>query len=346
MKYFFCFLLLFSTSFASQISNKTETSFEISFSKEKTKQKSSFVLFSYESNTELSSKLETALSKSIPELKNSTDLTKLKPVDGIYILGKVGGLGKVNIVGAKYATKFYLSIYKLEDGKYELEKSLSSSTLAQQPKVNATDIIFKNTDTDHLFITWKPAINSEGALLLISKDKAPLAPKDGEVYRASQHYGQDTSLVQNGTYALYFGRKKFNEFIKIDHLKYGTYYFQVYSYNGAGEAINYNTDKAQANPREVTTKLPPPKLNDDVESLDETFGIGWSKVEAASTYEVQVSYDPAFLTFVEHYDTIDVGNTTIYEIVKSEQEKVMYVRVRAKDGRNISNWSNIIEVED
>ena len=92
-------------------------------------------------------------------------------------------------------------------------------------------------------------------------------------------------------------------------------------------------------------KLAAPVL-DDSDYLDETFEIEWTEIKGAETYEIQVSLDPEFITPVENYDTVDVGKTLVYEIYSENPEIVYYVRVRAKNGRNISQWSNIMELED
>lgn len=348
MKYILFFILLNCTAFADYIDNVQAHSFYITYkSVEQAKKDDLIIFYYYTDENEAMKDNKTLPMSNIPVITKTIDLSKMKPnKEGVYILGKNNGLTKFTVTGLKAKSFFTLKSYSLESGKYKKLMTIRTSSLAEEPKENPTDIIFKNTSTDHLYITWKEPNSPDGILLLVSKDKKPTPPSDGVIYKANHSYGSKGAFVGGTTYAVYSGKKQFADFIKIDSLDYGTYYFQAYSYNGELGNINYNIKGGQANPRSVTMKLPPPILDEDSEFLEQTFEIKWSKVVGATTYEVQAAYDPDFLTFVENYNTVDVGNTIIYEIVTSDPDKEMYVRVRAKNGRNVSDWSNIIEVED
>ena len=348
MKYIIALLLLVSSVFSQEVKIESieDTSLEISYPSNYKFDKNQIFVFAYITPNEKVD-IESIIPKEgIVPIQKEVNLRKLTPInDRFYILGKNSNLDKITLTGLLPKSHFIIGAYSLYEGEYKGHMLMMSSTRATEPKESPEGIIFKNTDTDHLFITWKDAINSEGSLLLVSKDKAPIPPVDGALFEPSLKYGTSKSVNDGTTYSLYSGRKDFSEFLKIENLEYGTYYFQVYSYNGGLGNINYNINPGAGNPREVTMKLPAPKI-EDTDFLDETFEIKWTEVKGAETYEMQVALDSEFLTPVENYNTVDVGNTTVYEVNSANPEIKYYVRVRAKNGRNISQWSNIMELED
>lgn len=345
MKYIIALLLL-TTSVYSLEYKIEDTSVEIIYPDDYKNEKNHVFVFAYNPPNQELDIMSSLQTEGIVPIQKEVNLRKLKITNNTYyILGKNTSHDKILLTGLLPKSYFTLRSYRLNDGKYEPVWALTSSTKATEPIESPEGIIFKNTDTDHLFITWKEAINSDGSLLLVSKDKPPIPPVDCNVFSPSTKYGTSKAVNDGTTYSLFSGRKEFSDFIKIENLEYGTYYFQVFSYNGDKEFINYNTKPGAGNPRSVTMKLPPPEL-EDFDFLEETIELEWSKVEGATSYELQIGLDPEFVTTAENYDKIDVGNTTVFEMYAIESVPVFYVRVRAKDGRNISQWSNILELEE
>ncbi len=346
MKYIIALLLLVSSVFSQEFRNIEDTSLEIYYPENYEYEKDHVFIFAYVQPNQKLEVLSTLPTEGIVPIQAEVNLRKLKQTDSTYyILGKNTSHDKIVLTGLLPKNYFTIRAYKLVNSKYVPAMAVMTSTKATEPIESPEGIIFKNTDTDHLFITWKDAINSEGSLLLVSKDKPPIPPVDGAIFHPSKKYGTSKAVNDGMTYSLFQGRKDFSEFIKIENLEFGTYYFQVYSYNGSNEFINYNINPGAGNPREVTMKLAAPELEDS-DFLDETFEIEWTEVKGAETYEVQVALDPEFITPVKNYDNVDVGLTTVYEIYSENPEIVYYVRVRARNGRNISQWSNIMELED
>lgn len=345
MKYIIA-LILITTSIFSQEYIIEDTSLEIIFPENYEHSKEMIFVFAYNRPNQQVDILSTLPTEGIVPIQKEVNLRKLKITnDTYYILGKNTSHDRIRLTGLLPKSYFILQSYRLVDGKYTPVLGLASSTKATEPKESPEGIIFKNTDTDHLYITWKDAINSDGSLLLVSKDKPPIPPVDGQVFHPSLKYGTSKSVNDGTTYSLFAGKKDFSEFIKIENLEFGTYYFQVFSYNGENEFINYNTKSGAGNPREVTMKLAPPEL-EDYDFLDETVEIEWTEVEGAETYELQVALDPEFEVAVENYGLMDVGKINRYEMYLPQSVAIYYVRVRAKNGRNISQWSNVMEMED
>lgn len=347
MKYILCLILLFGTANAKFVENVQATSFDVSYEKLEDAKSDALIVLVYGNKRKGDIALENISKKNIPTITKVVDISKLKPTkDNYYIIGKNNGIMKFTVTGLKPSTDFFAYTYSYTNGQYFKHLVVSTKTLAPEPKEPSTNIIFKNTDTDNLYITWKDAPDSEGSLLLVSKDKPPISPVDGLIYEPNPVYGTNSSVTDGMTYSLYAGKKEFSNFLHITNLKYGTYYFQVYSYNGGLGDINYNLSTTKSNPRSVMMKLPPPKLLDNFKYLGETFEIHWEKVEGATTYEVQAAYDNKFANMLDNYDAVDVSNTLVYEVIAKNPEKEIYIRVRAKNGRNLSNWSNILEVQE
>lgn len=346
MKYIIALLLLASTAFSQEVKNVEDTSLEIIYPGGYEHKYEHVFVFTYITPNEKVD-IESIIPKEgIVPIQKEVNLRKLKPInDRFYILGANKDNNKITLSGLLPSSYFFIGSYYLYEGEYRMNMAVATTTKATEPQESPEGIIFKNTDTDHLFITWKDAINSDGSLLLVSKGKPPIPPVDGAVFHPSLKYGTSKSVNDGTTYSLFAGRKDFSEFIKIENLEFGTYFFQVYSYNGANEFINYNINPAPGNPREVTMKLAAPEM-DDFDYLEETIELEWTKVEGAETYELQVGLDPEFINLVENYELMDVGNTTIFEMYAINAERHYYVRVRARNGRNISQWSNIMEIED
>lgn len=346
MKYIIILLLFVSCAFSQKVRNIEDTSLEIHYPDDYEGNKDEIFIFAYTQPNQRIDVLKTLPKDGIVPIQKEVNIRKLKQTDSTYyILGKNTSHDKILVTGLLPKSHFIIYSFRFENGKYIPSMLFSTVTKATEPLESPEGIIFKNTDTDHLFITWKDAINSEGSLLLVSKGKPPLPPVDGKVFQPSLKYGKSKSVNDGATYSLFAGRKDYSQFLKIENLEFGTYYFQVFSYNGDKEFINYNTKPAPGNPREVTMKLAPPEM-EDFDYLEETIEIEWTKVDGAETYELQLGLDPEFITTVENYDIVDVGNITTYEMYAENSITKYYVRVRARNGRNISQWSNIMEIED
>lgn len=345
MKYILCFFLLIGTIYAEFVENVQESSFDVSYKKLEDAKSDALIVFAYGDKRKGEIALDDISKKSIPVITKIVDISKLKPTkDNYYIIGKNNGLMKFTVTGIKPSSDFIAYSYGYTNGQYTKQMIVKTKTLAPEPKECPKDIIFKNTGTDNLYITWKEAPGSEGSLLLVSKDKPPIPPVDAAQFKPNPVYGTSSSVNDGMTYSLFAGKKEFSDFLHITNLKYGTYYFQVYSYNGGLGDINYNLSTTKSNPRSVTMKLPPPNLLNNFKFLGESYEIHWDKVEGADTYEVQAAYDKQFTDIVKNYDIVDVSNTLVYEVASTNPEKKIYIKVRAKNGRNISDWSNILEV--
>ena len=252
MKYIIALLLLVSSVFSQEVKNVEDTTLEIFYPDDYEGNKDEIFVFAYTQPNQKIDILSTLPTEGIVPIQKELNLRKLKLTDSTYyILGKNTSHDKIVLTGIFPKLYFTIRSYRLSNGVYVPSVMIATMTKATEPKESPDGIIFKNTNTDHLFITWKDAINSEGSLLLVSKDKPPIPPVDGAVFQPSKIYGTSKSVNDGTTYSLFSGRKDFSDFIKIENLEFGTYYFQVYSYNGQNEFINYNINPGVGNPREV-----------------------------------------------------------------------------------------------
>ena len=72
------------------------------------------------------------------------------------------------------------------------------------------------------------------------------------------------------------------------------------------------------------------------------FNANWSAVSGAIGYNIDLSTDPAFGSFVGIYNNLNVGNTTSYNLISLSASTIYYYRIRARNGCSTSGYSNIV----
>ena len=75
-----------------------------------------------------------------------------------------------------------------------------------------------------------------------------------------------------------------------------------------------------------------------------SFTANWNSVSGATSYLLDVSTSNSFTTYVPGYQTLNVGNTTSYNVVGLSAKTTYYYRLRAYNGIGTSPDSNVISV--
>ncbi|HEY9044372.1 MAG TPA: fibronectin type III domain-containing protein [Ohtaekwangia sp.] len=88
---------------------------------------------------------------------------------------------------------------------------------------------------------------------------------------------------------------------------------------------------------------PVPHALEATEVMSTSFIASWNPVLGSSTYLVDISTDPQFLSYVDGYQSREVSDTHLH-ITGLAVEKQYYYRVRAQKGNTISGNSNVITV--
>ena len=241
-------------------------------------------------------------------------------------------------------THYYLQVYNLKNGKYEFVSQSDFTTLAQEPKVQAHGIVFENVTESSISIQWING-NGDGRIVVVSKDIDPNYPEDKVVYQPVQDISKEKPNLKD-SWVVYDGKGKNNEW-KLDNLQPGTYYFQIFEYNGDSILRNYNLNftHSEGNPRAKSTEMKQPQLNPAIDITKWGFTLNWSRIEGASSYFLDIATDKDFREKLPSYDAIDIGLNTTYKLMDLEQDKKYYVRIKAINRRGEGVYSNIIEVQ-
>lgn len=241
-------------------------------------------------------------------------------------------------------THYFLQVYNLKNGKYEFVAQSDFTTLAQEPKVQAHGIVFDDVTESSISIKWING-NGEGRIVIVSKDMEPNYPEDKVVYQPVQDISKEKPNLKN-SWVVYDGKGNNNE-LKLDNLQPGTYYFQIFEYNGDSILRNYNIKftQVEGNPRAKSTEMKQPQLNPATEITKWGFTLNWSRIEGASSYFLDIATDKDFREKLPSYDAIDIGLNTTYKLMDLEQDKKYYVRIKVINRRGEGVYSNIIEVQ-
>jgi len=128
-------------------------------------------------------------------------------------------------------------------------------------------------------------------------------------------------------------------------LQAGTYYFQIFEYNGDSIQRNYNVLSGKSgNPRAKTTSMQTPKLSPARDITKWGFTLDWTSVVGSSSYMLDIATDMDFKNKLSNYDSIDLGLIQSFKIMDLEPDRVYFARIRAISKTGESVYSNVIEV--
>lgn len=116
------------------------------------------------------------------------------------------------------------------------------------------------------------------------------------------------------------------------------YYYRVRAYH-----TNSNTTSTNSNIIKLTSNMGSPFLIDVTDVTTSSFKLNWGLVEDAVDYELDVSTDILFNSFVFGYQQLSVGNVDFYDITGLNENTSYYLRLRSVNIANDrSSYSNIL----
>ena len=217
--------------------------------------------------------------------------------------------------------------------------SATAFILAAEPTAQATNISFSSVAATSLIVNWTAASGSpSGYIVLQSSGITPpnTNPTDGTFYSVGNSIGNATVVYQ--------GSATTSGLISLltDNTNYN---YKIYSYNGSGGGVNYLTSIAPLSGNQNTATVAAPVANAGTAGAT-TFTANWSISSGAQAYQLDVSTDNLFGSFVAGYQNLSVsGGATVSQLVSGLAIGTpYYYRVRAVGTNSTSGNSNTITV--
>ncbi|MCK5078189.1 MAG: hypothetical protein KAR38_17540, partial [Calditrichia bacterium] len=169
------------------------------------------------------------------------------PIDGItYSAGQTVGGGTVAYTGSNLTfdetslsveTNYYYDIFSY-NGNAETINYLTTnplegnqSTMAAQPTTQPINLSFSNITPSSFLVSFTGATGSPDGYIAIRRegDSPTFVPVDGTNYTTGQTVGDDMVVFTGSTFSFNQTGLNFNT----------VYYYDIFSYNGSGNLINY-----------------------------------------------------------------------------------------------------------
>lgn len=104
------------------------------------------------------------------------------------------------------------------------------------------------------------------------------------------------------------------------------YYVRVRSRNTTADLTSINSDTL------VTATLPPVPQNLAVSDLGpDFFTLSWDEIDLVDDYELDLSTESDFSSYVEGYDSLSLGKVTSYQLTELQASTRYYYRLRSKN---------------
>ena len=272
---------------------------------------------------------------------SKTDLSKAENFTNNFVIYDGNKSEDISISALKPETKYILSIFGTDPKK---SKDIEIVTLAIQPKVQTSALAFKDVTDSQIGVLWNSG-DGKNRILCVTTEGTAGIPQDGKTYKSGKIGDNTCKIANSNTYVVFNSSdtKAKNQFL-ITGLKYEKYTFQMFEYNGNGESTNYLKDKSKNNPRMKHTLIPAPVALEPTNITSDGFLAHWKEMKNVKYFEFDLSTDPNFNTFVELYQSADVGNLDKFELAELKAG-TYYYRLRAVNVDSKSANSNVIKLE-
>lgn len=251
-----------------------------------------------------------------------------------------GSGNSVTVTNLMANTVYHFRIYELNGSGVSTNYLLSTATgnpanrttLANEPSAQPTTLIFSLQTTTTLRLNYTAAGGAPTGYLIIRKTGSASTgvPVDGTFYSVGNSL--DGTIIAIGN---------FTQFDDTGLTAGTVYHYTVFSYNGAGQAVNYLTASPLTGSTITLPIAPTAQPASAVQQFQ--FTANWTSVTGASDYRLDVSSDN-FSTFVGGYNAKTVAGTS--DVVTGLSAGTVYqYRVRAANASGQSaNSGNISQV--
>lgn len=248
-----------------------------------------------------------------------------------------GAGNSVTVTNLAANTVYHFRVYELNGSGVSTNYLLSTATgnpasrttLVSEPTAQPTGAVFSLQTTSTLRLSYTAAAGAPTGYLVIRKAGSASAgvPVDGTFYTVGNTL--DGTIVAIGNFT------QFDD----TGLSAGTvYHYTVFSYNGAGQAVNYLTASPLTGSTITLPVAPAALAATGVQQFQ--FTANWNSVTGAANYRLDVSSDN-FSTFVTGYNSKTVIGTSDAVTGLTAGTTYQY-RVRASNASGQSVNSNTI----
>lgn len=210
------------------------------------------------------------------------------------------------------------------------------------PSTQATNVAFTTDTNTSVTLNWVNGNGSNRAVFMYLGNAGSASPVDRTTYTANTVFGSGTQIGASGWYCIYNGT---GTTVTVTGLTAATFYrVMVCEYNGTSGAEGYNTTTATNNPSNrilapTLSSVSPPTQGNYAVGISIIPTLTWLSSAGATTYDLDVSTDPAFGSFVQQ---VVGGSSLTYNFTVANQLTngvTYYWRVRAHSASSTSAWA-------
>lgn len=222
-------------------------------------------------------------------------------------------------------TTYHFAIYEF-NGSGALTNYLSTpnlignqvtSSLATEPTVATSNLLFSNVLTDEMTLNWTNGNGANRLIIFRQGAAVTVTPTDGVSYSQYQSLASGQVVIYNGTGTSY----RFANTGLGPLLSGTTYHFAIFEFNGSGQLINYlqspnltgnqATQSIQSEPTVAASSLFFTSVLDDEMTLNWTSGNGANRIVIAREGSAVTAVPSDGVTYSQ-YQSISAGQIVIY----------------------------------
>jgi len=237
------------------------------------------------------------------------------------------GTATSNIINTSLtaSTEYFYKVYAYNQSGLQISYNLASPlagskfTFTAEPTAQASGLIFANPTINSLTVNFTAASPAPAGYLVLRKSgtAATGIPNDGQAYSLLDPIGDGVTAYVGST----------PSFVDTGLQAGTTYFYQVFSYNGAGVLTNYLTTVNASNSGSKITVPGKPATPTANEIGQTQFRINWTATTGADSYRLDVSKDN-FVSRVAGFDNLTVSGLT--QLVNGLENGTAYkYRIRA-----------------